>query len=196
MKPLELSKPHLLIVVGLPGAGKSFFAKQFSETFGAPYVDYNHYQQLIKDQETGDIVATELLGQLFLTRRTIIVEGRGETKQDRQLLAKLAKHEGYELLYIWVQTEPQTVLRRAVKAKDAPYSESEFEARSSAFTYPERALPQVVISGKHTYASQAKMVLRRLAAPRVTAPAPRPTAGRPMPVAGERGSRNGRIIVG
>ena len=104
----------MLVVVGLPGAGKSFFASQFSDTFGVPYVDYNHFQRLTGNMDIGDKVATELLGQLFLTKQSLIIEGRGESKQDRLLLAKLAKSKSYDLLYIWVQTEPQTAKQRAV----------------------------------------------------------------------------------
>ena len=165
MESLELNKPHLLVVVGLPGAGKTFFAKQFGETFGAPYVDYVYYHGLTDSVELGDTVATELLGQLFLTRRTIVVEGRGETKEDRAILLKLGLAKGYEVLFVWVQTEPQTVLKRAVLAKGAPYSRSEFDSRSQMFAQLDRNEPQVVISGKHTYASQARMVLKRIANP-------------------------------
>lgn len=165
MESLELKKPHLLVVVGLPGSGKTFFAKQFGDTFAAPYVDYVHYHGLTGSVELGDTVATELLGQLFLTKRTIIVEGRGETKEDRVILLKLAAAKGYEPLFVWIQTEPQTILKRAVMAKGAPYSRSEFDARSEVFAQLDRSEPQVVISGKHNYASQARMVLRRLAEP-------------------------------
>mgnify|MGYP000489406189 CR=1 FL=1 len=165
MDPLEPNKPHLLVVVGLPGAGKTFFAKQFGETFGAPYVDYVHYHELTDNIDLGDTVATELLGQLFLTKRTIVVEGRGESKEDRAILMKLSAAKGYAILFVWVQTEPQTVLKRAVLSKDAPYSQSEFDSRSEAFDHLGRNEPHIVISGKHTYASQARMVLKRIAHP-------------------------------
>lgn len=192
MQPLEIKKPYLLVVVGLPGAGKTFFAKQFGDTFGAPYVDYVYYHTLTGSIELGDTVATELLGQLFITKRTIVVEGRGETKEDRAILVKLAVAKGYEPLFVWVQTEPQTVHKRAVKAKDAPYSQEEFEARSEVFAQLDRSEPQVVISGKHTYASQARMVLRRLAEP--PKPQAKPANGRDT----NRPTilkRSGRIII-
>lgn len=190
MKSLELNKPHMLVVVGLPGAGKSFFSKQFSDTFGTAYVDYNHYQRLIGNEELGDIVATDLLGQLFRTKQTIVIEGRGETVQDRQILVKLAKSKEYELLYIWVQTEPSTAKQRAVKSKTAAYSEEEFAERSSVFAVLDRTEPQVVISGRHTYASQAKMVLKRLVAQRSASAKPVVVPSRTIQ------KHSGRIIVG
>lgn len=165
MESLELKKPHLIVAVGLPGAGKTFFAKQFADTFGAPYVDYVYYHDLLNSIELGDTVATELLGQLFRTRSTLVIEGRGETKEDRAILVKLAAAKGYEPLFVWIQTEPQTVRKRAVLAKGAPYSQSEFDSRSEMFDQLDRSEPQVVISGKHTHASQARMVLKRIANP-------------------------------
>lgn len=193
MESLEPKKPHLLVVVGLPGAGKTFFAKQFGDTFGAPYVDYVHYHELTGSIELGDTVATELLGQLFRTNRTIVIEGRGETKEDRDILLKLGAAKGYEVLYIWVQTEPQTVLKRAVLGKDAPYSRSEFEAKSQVFAHLGKNEPHIVISGKHTYASQARMVLKRIANPPQA-----PSFKKPTPRDSHRPAilkRSGRIII-
>lgn len=198
MKPLKLTSPYLLVVVGVPGSGKTFFAKQFSQTYGAPFVDYGHFHSIAQDEHLGDVVATELLGQLFLTRSTILIEGRGETKQDRAILANLAEAKRYKLLYVWVQTEPQTTLRRAVQAKDATYSRSEYDSRVASFTLLDRQEPQVVISGKHTFSSQARMVLKRLETTtsepqQAAAAAPKPVVTRP-PMAVKKSS--GRIIIG
>lgn len=162
MKSLKLQKPHLLVVVGLPGSGKSFFAKQFSTTFGMPYVDYAHYQQLTGSEDLGDVVATELVQHLAVTGQSILIEGRGESKLDRSVLAKLAHSVGYKLLFVWVQTEPQTTYKRAVATKDGGYSQSEYDARIKAFALLDRTDPFVVISGKHTFVSQARMVLKRI----------------------------------
>ena len=38
MEALTLSSPMIIEVVGLPGSGKSFFANQFANTFGAALV--------------------------------------------------------------------------------------------------------------------------------------------------------------
>lgn len=188
MKSLEFNKPHMLVVIGLPGAGKTFFARQFGETFGAPFVDYTHFHRLTGSIELGDIVATELLGQLFLTKQTILIEGRGETAQDRAMLTKHAKSKGYEILYVWVQTDPQVAKKRAVHSKDANYKEEEFLNASQAFAPLTPADPQVVISGRHTYASQLRMVLKRIVSLRSDPKRP----ATPHTVQ----KRTGKIIVG
>ena len=40
MKPPIPAIPHVILMIGIPGAGKSTFAERFSETFQAPIVSY------------------------------------------------------------------------------------------------------------------------------------------------------------
>jgi shikimate kinase len=188
MKSLQVDKPHMLVVVGLPGAGKTFFAKQFSSTFNAPYVDYDHYRHLINNDELGDKITGEMLAQLMLTRQTIVLEGLGSQRAERKDFTLFARKNGYEVLYIWVQTEPATTLLRAVTSKSATMTRSEFDERSSQFEILTKDENHLVISGKHTYASQAKVVLKRLVSARTETPSAGPRPAVPQP--------RGRIIVG
>ena len=188
MKPLQSNKPQILLVVGQPSAGKTFFAKQFSDTFKTIHVDYEHYHRLLGSVEIGDKAVTEFLKELFKTKQTIIVEGRGESRHDRYLLANLARSKGYDLLIVWVQTDPQTIRQRV--AKSASYGPGEYEARVAAFEAPDRTEPVLVISGRHTFSGQAKMVLKRIVAQR--AAAPMPTA----PGRDDDQKRSGRITIG
>jgi hypothetical protein len=75
-----------------------------------------------------------------------------------------------------------------VKSKNAVYTEQEFHERAETFDILDKTEPFIVISGRHTYASQAKMVLRRLVEPRKV----------PIPTPPQRTiqKHSGRIIVG
>ncbi len=188
MKSLQVDKPHLLVVVGLPGAGKTFFAKQFSGMFSAPYVDYDHYRQLVGNDELGDKITGELLAQLLLTKQTIVMESIGSQRAERKDFARFARHNGYEVLYIWVQTEPATTLQRAVTSKTATMTRREFDERTNQFEILTKDEPHLVISGKHTFASQAKTVLKKLIAPRTETISGQPRRTPPP--------ERGRIIVG
>ena len=186
MKSLQLAKPLLLLVVGLPGAGKSFFARQFSETFAAPIVNAEALRCMIVDepmftaeeQDLIDKLATHFTQEIAKTKRSFIIDGNCNSKQERQQLYTFAKKEGYDICIVWVQTEPATAKFRATRAGNArpadstsaPLNAAQFAAAVKKFTPPTNE-NYVVISGKHTYATQAKMVLRRLAAPRAEAAA-------------------------
>jgi len=163
MKSLSLTKPHLLVAIGLPGSGKSFFAEKFAETFGAPYVCEAEIAQQAKDASACDTLFRLQLEQLLKTGQTIVIDGKAQTRVERMALTQKAKKQDYEILLIWIQTDPQTAKSRALKKN---YTTDSFDKETRRFTAPSNLEKVVVVSGKHTYASQAKVVLKKLTNPR------------------------------
>lgn len=163
MKSLSLTKPHLIIMVGLPGSGKSFFAEKFAETFHIPYVCQHKIDEL--STENSQALAQLLLIELLKTNQSILFEGSAESRTERIALFKTARTAGYEPLLVWVQVDLQTAKDRSTAAKKINSSD-EFDKRSKHFTPPSSIEKPLVISGKHTYASQAKVVLKKLSSPR------------------------------
>lgn len=184
MRTLSLNKPHLIVMVGIPGAGKSFFAEHFAQTFNAPIVSYDQLRVLLfsdptydtDEQKTIGQVANHMLLELFKSERTILYEGPSDLRTERSAISKLAREAGYETLFVWVQTESTSAKARALKSKDNGISSAEdFNVRIKKFSAPHQSEHAVVISGKHTYASQLKIILKRLVEPRAS------LAGEPTP---------------
>lgn len=179
MKPLQLSKPHIIVMVGIPGSGKSFFAEHFANTFNASCVSYKTIRHNVFttpartdfEKTTVHRVADYMLEELLKTNQTIIFDGPTDTQTDRLGIAKLARSAGYEPLLVWVQTESMAAKARATKkSKDnSQLSAEQFDNRVKHFTPPKATERVVVISGKHTYASQLKIVLKHLVEPRIDA---------------------------
>lgn len=182
MKSLNLARPQMLMIIGNPGAGKSFFARQFSETFDAPVVavDRIRYELFAKptfSSDENDLVgrmAHYFTDELFKTKRSFVVDGGCNARADRVRLNQLAQKAGYDVHTIWVQTDLATCRTRALKRNpkrsvDDQYipsiDDKTFESLVRRFTEPSRE-QHIVISGKHTYNTQAKMVLRKLVAAR------------------------------
>ena len=168
MKSLSLSRPHLLITVGIPGSGKSFFAERFAGTFTAPYVDYSVvFEMANHNSHTSDIFAGYMLKELFKTNQSIVFDGPSSTRAERTALKELAESHGYTCLFIWVQTDPATAKARFIKSGRTigrHFTASQHDALIRQFEIPTgKEHPSVVISGKHTYATQAKAVLTNLA---------------------------------
>ncbi len=173
MKPLSSASPHAIIMLGIPGSGKTTFAERFADTFQAPFVN----QTKLKREFALSDVKAESLRQLILneyakTHRTLLIEGGVNTKSSRAELIKDLAKAGYKPLLVWVQTDTVESRRRALK----PYptgsgiSDDEFNDELNAFEIPTKQELPIVISGKHTYVSQLKIVLRHLAtAPTSTA---------------------------
>jgi predicted kinase len=181
MKSLSLSKPHLIIVVGIPGSGKSFFADKFAATFNAPLVSHEKIAVYLgQEAPEADPIARDQLDELLKTKQSIIADGIADNRTVRSELARSAKTAGYETLVVWVQTDPATARSRSGRKSTDTYSRvlknEDYDHAARQFTPPTAIEKPVVISGKHTYATQAKVVLKKLSEPRaniskhVTAP--------------------------
>lgn len=182
MKSLSLTRPMVLVVIGAPGSGKSFFARQFATTFCAPLVSRDYICAQLADfsnpvhdaGKAASAIAEQQIVELLKTQKSIVIDGGYNARADRSALSKLAQEAGYSSLVIWVQTDEPTSRVRATKrssrragdAYNTSLSDAEFQALSKKLTPPAAHEPYVVISGKHTYATQAKIILKKLVQPR------------------------------
>ncbi|HYG83810.1 MAG TPA: ATP-binding protein [Verrucomicrobiae bacterium] len=192
MKSLSLTTPLVIIMTGLPGAGKSFFARQFADMFRAPLVSVDKLRYEILENPTFSPPEQQQLATLadyqieetMKTQQTIIVDGYPATRIDRLRLEKLAKKHGYKNLLIWVQTDEATAKFRATKRSPQTQEETssrniqpdQFSQLAKRFVAPTPSEAYVVISGKHTYATQAKVVLKKLTENRPTTTTIQPPA--------------------
>jgi len=182
MKSLSPSRPLVILVIGLPGSGKSFFSRQFAEMFGAPLVSMDYIRHVIspdsqfnpdEDAVVGTLAQNEVT-ELLKTGKTFIIDGGVNSKTGRQSVAREAKQHGYGILTIWVQTDEPTSQARSSRRSskrdadqfNAAMGSQEFERYRKQFTVPTPAENIIVISGKHTFTTQARIVLKALVAPR------------------------------
>ncbi|CAN5423038.1 hypothetical protein BH10PAT4_BH10PAT4_0670 [soil metagenome] len=180
MKQINLATPHFIIMVGIPGSGKSFFAEHFSTTFNAPLISFEQISHIVAKSDTTAGMAELFLVQLLKTRQTIVYEGETSSRVDRQDLAKRARDNDYIPLFVWVQTESVAAKQRSTKqAKINRLTSDQFDAALRKFTPPNASEKAIVVSGKHTYASQLKIVLSRIASERQHVTEQRPEIQRP-----------------
>lgn len=182
MKSLSLPQPLVIVMVGIPGSGKSYFARQFASMFSAPLVSTDFVRHTLfpdsvysreEDALVSDITLAQLT-ELLKTNKTLIYDGGSNARIERQDIEKLARAAGYEPLLLWVQTDTPTAQIRSTKrstrrgddALNSPMDTETFDAVVRRFTQPHAKEDVVVISGKHTFAAQARVVLKRLSAPR------------------------------
>lgn len=182
MKSLSLARPLVILVIGLPGSGKSFFARQFSEMFGAPLVRTDYIRHTLfaeatyaPDQESlVSALANNQTAELLKTQKTFIIDGGLNNRIARAATEKLAKHNGYDTLTVWVQTDEPTSRARSFKrtprkhddALNYPMHPDVFARLSKQLTPPQPSENTVVISGKHTFGAQARVILKKLVSPR------------------------------
>ncbi|MDR1969849.1 MAG: ATP-binding protein [Candidatus Nomurabacteria bacterium] len=179
MDKLTLSNPVVIVVIGLPGAGKSFFATQFATSLDVALVSedkirwtlfahhtYNENENAIVKQ-----VANMMVAELFKTKETFILDGGHNDRASRAILTTQAKKAGYDVFTVIVQTDTPTAKQRSTKrhAKKAsnlytqPIDGNTFETQCKKYQAPLRIeRTTIVISGKHTYSTQARIVLKKI----------------------------------
>lgn len=194
MKSLQLHKPYLLVVVGIPGAGKTFFAEQFAATFTAPFINYDDLYGMFEHPADAEVAAVYTLERLLPTKATIVIDGIGSSRSSRQEIYELGAKHGYETLFIWIQTDPVVAQSRAAKRTLAPLDKHTFTEESKRFELFAKNEPYMVISGRHTYATQAKVVLKRLSKPRTQTTSLTPPVRKSQPAA-KAVKPNGRITI-
>lgn len=171
MRSLNSTFPHLIVMAGIPGSGKTSFAEQFAETFSAPFISYPQLLSISHDTSSASDIAIDLLIEVMKTRQAIIFEGETATAVKRAELTKFAQKHKYQVLFIWVQTDYSTAKARLAKQ----LSSSDYDQLAEQFEPLEERENHVVISGRHTYSTQVRAVLKRLS-PQQKNPSDRSTA--------------------
>ncbi|MDB5187192.1 MAG: hypothetical protein JWM07_664 [Candidatus Saccharibacteria bacterium] len=194
MKSLSLAQPHIIVMVGVPGSGKSFFAENFAQTFNAPYVSLEKIIPYTTSDDDAMTLMQQYVDELLKTNRSFIIEGGTDTRIEREKLARKAKAAGYESLIVWVQTDPATARVRSIRdiknKVNRTLTAVEYDRIVKRFTAPNSLEKPTVISGKHTYATQARIILKKLSADRTEISTHTTAPVRPV----ERSRRNNIIV--
>lgn len=166
MKQLSSASPHAIVMVGIPGAGKTTFAEHFAETFQAPLLNSSGLQQNLGLNNDQAIWLRDLiLNEYFKTNRTILIDGHLESRSKRTDILRAIAKAGYRPLVVWVQTDAVEARRRVTKnsKQTTGLSDTEFDDLLKSFQAPTAREKAIVISGKHTYTTQLKIVLKQIA---------------------------------
>lgn len=178
MNPSNLGVSHLVVMLGIPGAGKSYFAEHFASTFQAPLISfeqiYNQLDGIEIDQKAKNLVVNRFikntLKEISKTKRTIIFDSMLYSRASCDDVIKASRSLGYKPLFILVQIDKETAKKRlhqTNKDRRMPIiNDMQFDKITKQYNPIENTRKDVVvISGKHTYASQLKIVLKYLSSP-------------------------------
>lgn len=163
-------------MVGAPGAGKTHFATEFAAMFGAPRLSTELFRPFIDDEAVMRQAMLAVLPEMLRTKQTVIFDGPTDRRAWRAELTKIAREAGYKTLFVWVQTDQATAQARFLRVHRG--EEAAFAERLRQFSAPHSSEPYIVISGRHTYNTQARTVLTRLSIG--ARPAPRPSIVTPI----------------
>ncbi len=178
MAKIVPTKPFLIMLYGFPGAGKTYFARQFCENIQAAHIQGDRIRHELFNEPRYDKRENEIVDQLmnymaeeFLTSGVSVVYdvNAGRAKQ-RYMLRALARRCHATPLLVWFQMDSDTAFARSLKRDrrraDDKYASNldrtTFESMIGGMQNPTANETYAVISGKHVFTTQQSAVVRKL----------------------------------
>ena len=178
MSKPSFSRPTMILLYGFPGSGKTFLARQLSDSLGAAHVHGDRirselFEQPRYDDRENEVVShlMEYMAEEFLNAGiSVIYDVNSLRLSQRRELRDLARKHKTEPLLIWIQIDIDSAFARVSKrdrrkADDkfsAPMDRREFEQIAGRMQNPSPSEDYVVVSGKHTFNTQQHMILKKM----------------------------------
>ncbi len=171
-------KPFLLLLYGYPGAGKTYFARQFCDNVQAAHLQSDRIRGELFESPRYDTQENKIVGQLmdymaeeFLSAGLSVVYDVNamRIKQRRILSAMAYKHRAQPIL-VWFQMDQETAFARNAK-RDRRRADNKYAANWDRTTYddvighmqnPTPSEDYIVVSGKHLFSMQQSAVINKL----------------------------------
>jgi predicted kinase len=177
MSKSRLTRPTIIMLYGLPGSGKSFFARQAADMLSVPHVssDRIRYELFEKPTYSKDEQAVIfnimmiMLEQFTRSGLSAIMDVSLSRAADRKLVREFAKRSKVDTMLLWLQADADSCFART-KNRDHRKSDDMYSAdiTRAQFDEVERGMQApanedaVVISAKHLFESQKNVFLRKL----------------------------------
>lgn len=120
----------IVLVFGLPGTGKTYFAKHFADEENAIHLNTDIVREKLGfkgqyDEKTKQQVYNELFKQAQMeikNRSDLVIDGTFHQQSRREQLERLASETNNKLYYIQIKAEEKTSKKRLKKTRS--YSEA------------------------------------------------------------------------
>lgn len=172
-----MQKPLLIALYGYPGAGKTYLARQLSESMQIAHVNADRIRAELFDQPRYDkqelLVITQLMNYMsyeFLNAGISVVYDTNALRSNQRFaLRELARRAKAHYLLIWLQIDAEAAFDRT-QQRDRRTSDDRYATEHTEETFHQilngmqnpSAEDYLVISGKHHFATQKNSITNRL----------------------------------
>ena len=155
----------IILVFGLPGAGKTYFSKQFAKETGAVHLNTDVVREKLGfkgeyDEKTKQQVYNELFKQAKIELQKgadLIIDGTFHQKRRRKQVERMAEEMNQEVYFIEIKADEKTAKKRVKKQRK--YSEAGkdvYEELKSDFEPVERKCLELESEKPHDMIQKAK----------------------------------------
>lgn len=178
MGKITLTKPVLIMMYGFPGAGKTYFGRQLSDSLKAVHVSSDRirgelFEKPRYDKDENQVVEqlTNYMAEEFLKAGVSVIYDMNLARGgQRRALRELAQKVHAKPILLWFQVDHDTAFGRIMKRDkrriDDKYARvfdrTSFDAYITGMQNPRREEDYVVLSGKHSFPMQRSTLVRRL----------------------------------
>ncbi len=178
MSKIILNKPVLFCFYGYPGAGKSYVARNLEQTLqiarvSADGIRHELFARPHYDAQENAVVAhlmNYMTEEFLKAGASVAYDTNAMRIMQRKKLYEMARKHKAEYLLLWLQIDTENAFirtqRRDRRTQDDKYSERQtkatFERQVALMQNPKAGESYMVISGKHSFASQKSAILNRL----------------------------------
>lgn len=177
MSKLSTIKPVLIMVYGYPGAGKSFFARQISDTLGAAHLQADKLREELFEKPQFDKQEDDLIDHLMMymaeeflnADMSVIYDTNAARLAQRRELRNLSIDSKAESLLVWLQIDSASAQAR-LNQRDKRKSDDKYAKHYDAKSFQEyihkmqnpKGEDYIVVSGKHTHKMQSNAIVKKL----------------------------------
>lgn len=178
MSKIYPTKPFLLLFYGYPGAGKTYFARQFCENIQAAHIQADRIRSELFDEPRYDKSENNVVAQLmnYMTEEflsagvSVAYDVNALRAKQRHSLREIARKNHATPILVWFQMDQDTAFarnqardrRRADDKYAAAWDRTTFDSLLGGMQNPSSAEDYVVVSGKHLFNTQQSAVVRKL----------------------------------
>lgn len=178
MLKTKLTRPALIMLLGLPGSGKTYTSSHLADLLGLALISDGKIRDglfekptFTKQENSVVLQMMTIMAEEYLALGLPVMFDTGMNKAtERKTLREIAKKHKADTMLIWLQVDQETARLRARSLKKETKTLSDIKSVMSNEAFDEAVAnfqapfneDYAVISGKHTFDSQKPIIMRRL----------------------------------
>ena len=177
MTKVALSKPVLMCLYGFPGSGKSYVARNLANNLNMVNVSADRIRSELFERPRYDAQEDAVIAHLmnYMTEEfldagiSVVYDTNSFRLAQRRKLRDLAQKHRSEYLLVWLQIDVDSAFART-QARDRRTNDDKYAEPQTRLSFDNKLVgmqnPQnenyLVVSGKHSFATQKSSILNRL----------------------------------